>query len=385
MKEKIRVLHIITRLDKGGSADNTLLSVLGLNKEVFKVDLLSGKTNFPSPKLIQLKEQNLIQYKEIGQLARAIHPFKDISALSQLYQYIKKGRYDIVHTHSSKAGLLGRLAARMAGVKHIIHTPHGHIFYGYYGRCLSFMFIILERWAARFTEKIITLTNAGKEEHVQYKIAPAHKFITIHSGLELGSLQPSDTKNDVAKEFNIDKSDKLIGTVARLVPIKGHEFLLKAAPLVLQHYPNTTFLLIGDGPLRKKLENLAQQLNFFDKIVFSGMREDIPRLLNAIDIFVLPSLNEGMGRVLIEAMVLAKPIVATRVGGVPDVVEDGSSGLLVPPADPDALADAICTIMKNPALASKLASHAAIRSQKFSHTEMIRQLENLYKSVMSSK
>lgn len=385
MKEKIRVLHIITRLDKGGSADNTLLSVLGLNKEVFKVDLLSGKTNFPSPKLIQLKEQNLIQSKEIGQLVRAIHPFKDIIALSQLYQYIKKGRYDIVHTHSSKAGLLGRLAARMAGVKHIIHTPHGHIFYGYYGRCLSFMFIILERWAARFTEKIITLTNAGKEEHVQYKIAPAHKFITIHSGLELGSLQPSDTKNDVAKEFNIDKSDKLIGTVARLVPIKGHEFLLKAAPLVLQHYPNTTFLLIGDGPLRKKLENLAQQLNFFDKIVFSGMREDIPRLLNAIDIFVLPSLNEGMGRVLIEAMVLAKPIVATRVGGVPDVVEDGSSGLLVPPADPDALADAICTIMKNPALASKLASHAAIRSQKFSHTEMIRQLENLYKSVMSSK
>jgi glycosyltransferase involved in cell wall biosynthesis len=385
MKEKIRVLHIITRLDKGGSADNTLLSVLGLNKEVFKVDLLSGKTNFPSPKLTQLKEQNLIQYKEIGQLVRAIQPFKDISALSQLYQYIKKGRYDIVHTHSSKAGLLGRLAARMAGVKHIIHTPHGHIFYGYYGRCLSFMFIILERWAARFTEKIITLTNVGKEEHVQYKIAPAHKFITIHSGLELGSLQPSDTKNDVAKEFNIDKSDKLIGTVARLVPIKGHEFLVKAAPLVLQHYPNTTFLLIGDGPLRKKLENLAQQLNFFDKIVFSGMREDIPRLLNAIDIFVLPSLNEGMGRVLIEAMVLAKPIVATRVGGVPDVVEDGSSGLLVPPADPDALADAICTIMKNPALASKLASHAAIRSQKFSHTEMIRQLENLYKSVMSSK
>jgi glycosyltransferase involved in cell wall biosynthesis len=385
MKEKIRVLHIITRLDKGGSADNTLLSVLGLNKEVFKVDLLSGRTNFPSPKLTQLKEQNLIQYKEIGQLVRAIHPFKDISTLSQLYQYIKKGRYDIVHTHSSKAGLLGRLAARMAGVKHIIHTPHGHIFYGYYGRCLSFMFIILERWAARFTEKIITLTNSGKEEHVQYKIAPAHKFITIHSGLELGSLQPSDTKNDVAKEFNIDKSDKLIGTVARLVPIKGHEFLVKAAPLVLQHYPDTTFLLIGDGPLRKKLENLAQQLNFFDKIVFSGMREDIPRLLNAIDIFVLPSLNEGMGRVLIEAMVLAKPIVATRVGGVPDVVEDGSSGLLVPPADPDALADAICTIMKNPALASKLASHAAICSQKFSHTEMIRQLENLYKSVMSSK
>jgi glycosyltransferase involved in cell wall biosynthesis len=385
MKEKIRVLHIITRLDKGGSADNTLLSVLGLNKEVFKVDLLSGRTNFPSPKLTQLKEQNLIQYKEIGQLVRAIQPFKDISALSQLYQYIKKGRYDIVHTHSSKAGLLGRLAARMAGVKHIIHTPHGHIFYGYYGRGLSFMFIILERWAARYTEKIITLTNAGKEEHIQYKIAPAHKFITIHSGLELGSLQPSDTKNDVAKEFNIDKSDKLIGTVARLVPIKGHEFLLKAAPLVLQHYPNTTFLLIGDGPLRKKLENLAQQLNFFDKIVFSGMREDIPRLLNAIDIFVLPSLNEGMGRVLIEAMALAKPIVATRVGGVPDVIEDGSSGLLVPSADPDALANAICTIMKNPSLAARLASHAVTRSQKFSHTEMIRQLENLYKSVMSSK
>jgi glycosyltransferase involved in cell wall biosynthesis len=385
MKEKIRVLHIITRLDKGGSADNTLLSVLGLNKEVFKVDLLSGRTNFPSPKLTQLKEQNLIQYKEIGQLVRAIQPFKDISALSQLYQYIKKGRYDIVHTHSSKAGLLGRLAARMAGVKHIIHTPHGHIFYGYYGRGLSFMFIILERWAARYTEKIITLTNAGKEEHIQYKIAPAHKFITIHSGLELGSLQPSDTKNDVAKEFNIDKSDKLIGTVARLVPIKGHEFLLKAAPLVLQHYPNTTFLLIGDGPLRKKLENLAQQLNFFDKIVFSGMREDIPRLLNAIDIFVLPSLNEGMGRVLIEAMALAKPIVATRVGGVPDVIEDGSSGLLVPSADPDALANAICTIMKNPSLAARLASHAVTRSQKFSHTDMIRQLENLYKSVMSSK
>ena len=122
MKEKIRVLHIITRLDKGGSADNTLLSVLGLNKDIFQVDLLSGRTNFPSPKLKELKKQSLIQYKEVSQLVRAIHPIKDIIALFQLYKYIKKGCYDIVHTHSSKAGLLGRLAARMAGVEqHLVH------------------------------------------------------------------------------------------------------------------------------------------------------------------------------------------------------------------------------------------------------------------------
>jgi glycosyltransferase involved in cell wall biosynthesis len=384
MKEKIKVLHIITRLDKGGSADNTLLSVLGLNKDIFQVDLLSGRTNFPSPKLKQLKKQNSIQYKEISQLVRAIHPIKDIIALSQLYKYIKKGCYDIVHTHSSKAGLLGRLAARMAGIKHIIHTPHGHIFYGYYGKLLSYIFILLERWAARFTENIITLTKAGKEEHVKYKISSEDKFVTIHSGLELNSWQPAYTRKEVIEEFSISKSNTLVGTVARLVPIKGHEFLVKAAPLVLQHYPNTTFLVIGDGPLRKKLENLAQQLNVFDKIVFSGMRKDIPRLLNAIDIFVLPSLNEGMGRVIIEAMALAKPIVAARVGGVPDVVEDGSSGLLVPPADPEALADAICQIMRNSSLSAKLSSHAVSRSEKFSHIEMIRQLEILYKNVMST-
>jgi glycosyltransferase involved in cell wall biosynthesis len=384
MKKKIKVLHIITRLDKGGSTDNTLLSVLGLNKDIFQVDLLSGRTNFPSPKLKQLKKQNSIQYKEVSQLVRAIHPIKDIIALIQLYKYIKKGSYDIVHTHSSKAGLLGRLAARLAGVKHIIHTPHGHIFYGYYGKLLSSIFILLERYAARFTENIITLTKAGKEEHVKYKIASADKFVTIHSGLELNSWQPAYTRKEVIEEFSISNSNTIVGTVARLVPIKGHEFLVKAAPLVLQHYPNTTFLLIGDGPLRKQLENLAQQLNVFDKIVFSGMREDIPRLLNAIDIFVLPSLNEGMGRVIIEAMTLAKPIVASRVGGVADVVEDGSSGLLVPPADPEALADAICQVMRNSSLSSKLSSHAVSRSKKFSHIEMIRQLEILYKNVTST-
>lgn len=382
MSKKTKILHIITRLDKGGSADNTLLSVLGLNKNIFQVDLVSGRTRYPSAKLKKLKKQNTISYIEIPQLVRAINPLKDIMALCKLYRIIKNVRYDIVHTHSSKAGLLGRIAARIAGIKHIIHTPHGHIFYGYYGKIISYLFILFERWAATFSERIITLTDAGKQEHIRYHIAPEGKFVTIHSGIELDYLYSYQGKKSIREEFGIDENDKLVGTIARLVPIKGHEFLIKAAPLVTQHHPKTTFLIVGDGPLREKLQKLSEKLRIADRIIFCGMRDDIPSLLKGMDLFVLPSLNEGMGRVLVEAMAFGKLIVAAKVGGIPEVIEDGITGLLVPPAKPDALAEAICHIISNPEMAAKLAKNASQQAKKFRHTEMIQQLENLYNGLM---
>jgi glycosyltransferase involved in cell wall biosynthesis len=320
-------------------------------------------------------------------LVREVNPVLDVRATVALWRLLRRERPEVVHTHTSKAGAVGRLAAWLAGVPVVIHTPHGHIFYGYYGAVASAIMRLLERLLAKITDRIVTLTDRGAEEHVRFHIAGAEKFVTIHSGIDLAHFRSVQVDPTIKrKELGLPPKGPIVGTVGRLVPVKGLEWLLKAAPPVLAEFPQACFVVIGDGPMACELRELTSKLGIGLRVVFLGVREDVHECLVALDLFVLPSLNEGMGLAVIEAMAMGCPVVATRVGGIPDIVADGTTGLLVPPRDDRALAEAILTLLRD---RSRRAAYGEAAKRhvdgRFDITTMVRNIERLYDEVWQEK
>ncbi len=374
----IRLLHIITRLDVGGSTENTVICATRMPRPEFACSLISGRTTEPPPDLPESLARAGVPWIEIRHLRRPVNPIADGRALGHLYRAIRRARADIVHTHSSKAGFLGRLAARMAGVRRIVHTPHGHIFEGYFSPLRTRAFIVLERVAARFTDRIITLSDEEARDHLRHGIGRPEQFVTIPSGVDLDAVT-------AARPARLVSGGPVIGAVARLVPIKGLQHLVAAAPELFRRAPGARILLVGDGEMRPALEAQARALGLSDRIVFAGFREDIPSVIAAMDVLVLPSLNEGMGRVLVMAMALGKPIVATRVGGVPELLGDGEAGLLVPPGDPAALAEAVGTLLRDPTRAQALGEAGRRRVHRYSVETMLDSLARLYREVIEQE
>ncbi len=386
--EKIKVIHIITRLDKGGAAENTLLTVKGLNGDRYEAKIIAGcfRRDKEDLKVANTKIEVIL----IPEMRRVINPFLDILTFFKLYLMIKRERPQIVHTHTSKAGFLGRWAAKLADVPIIIHTPHGHIFYGYFHWLITRFFIFLERITSLITDYIVTLTKRGRKEHLRYRIGPPCKFIPIHSGIERKRFEEIRANREEKKrELGIPLEAKVLGTIGRLEPIKGHLYLLKAAKLIVENprFQETRFLLVGRGPLRKKLEREISLLGIRKNVQFLGFREDISEILNIFDIFVLPSLNEGMGRVLLEAMLMGKPVVASNVGGIPDIVKDEETGLLVPCKDFKALSERIIELLKNPEKAKFLGRKGKEKAEgeEFTAAIMVKRIEELYERAINEK
>jgi glycosyltransferase involved in cell wall biosynthesis len=392
---KVKVVHIITRLDKGGSAENTLLTTMGLDKNKYEVVLIKGlslesemsaeeRTSLDEGlKQAELKGVKLIT---VPSLIRRINPMLDLQALFRLYRIFLQKKPAIIHTHTSKAGILGRWASFFARVPIVVHTPHGHIFYGYHGKIKTKLFILIEKLTAMITDMIITLTKREKDDHIQFDISKSHKFAVIHSGVNLEDFSKNFVNSDELKrDLGIPITDSIVGTVGRLVEIKGHRYLLDAARLVLNKLPNVTFLLIGDGHLMTELINHASALGIKNKVIFGGWRGDVAQLINAFDIFVLPSLNEGMGRVLVEAMAMGKPIVASDIGGIPDLVKDGTNGILFPPRDVHAMAEAIMKLLLDRELARKMGKEGERTSLNYDTGVMVKNIERLYEDVLRGK
>lgn len=385
--KKIRVLHIITRLDKGGSAQNTLLTVSRLNKERFNVTLISGNTNDPDKEIANSIAQKNLNYILIPELAREIGLFKDIKAFWKIYHFVKGKEFDIVHTHSSKAGILGRWAAKLAGVKMIVHTPHGHIFYGYFNWFKTKIFIYLEKITSLITDRIITLTQRGKEEHVKYRIAKPSKFVPIYSGIEIEKF--TNPQIDIIREkerLNIPLDVPVIGTVTRLEPVKGNQYFIASLPHIIKIFPALKIFIVGDGKEKAKLECYVKELGLLENVIFMGLSKDIRGILSTFDIFVLSSLNEGMGRCLLEAQALGVPVVATKVGGTPDIVRDGVTGILVPPRNPEALAEAIIKLLKDKFLRENMSKESkGWVDKKFSVEAMVEKISDLYRELIREK
>ena len=383
---RARVLHVITRLDRGGSADNTLLTVHGLRTRGFDVALVAGKTAHPSALLGTLDLRKGRDWIEIEELIREVRPLKDLVALIKLYLLIRGGRFDMVHTHSSKAGLLGRWAAKMAQVPILVHTPHGHIFYGYYGTFVSYCFVLLERFTALVTDRIITLTAQEAEDHVQLRVARPDRFLTVHSGVELeGFLNRTVDVGTIRWALGIPEDYFVVGTVGRLCPIKGQSYLMEAARTVVEKIPQTCFLMVGDGELRPELEAQTERLGIAGHVRFLGWRDDVADVLSVMDVFVLPSLNEGLGRAVVEAMAMGKAVVASAVGGVPEVLENGRFGVLVPPRDSEQIAAAVLDLLTDERKREALGKAAKKRAEDFGVEAMVERIERLYQELWDAK
>jgi glycosyltransferase involved in cell wall biosynthesis len=393
--KKIKILHIITRFDKGGSAENTLLTVIGLDKERYDVTMAYGSSTeslmSESEARANRNDQERVRSGGvklilIPELVRSISPLKDLKAFLRIFLLIKREKYTIVHTHTSKAGILGRWAALFAGVPIIIHTPHGHAFIGYFGRFMTSLFILIERITAIFTDTIITLTDRCKEEHVEFKIAKAERFRTIHSGVEMERfLNLHIDREKKKRSLGITDGYPVIGTVGRFISIKGHKYLIDAIKIVSERIPDVRFIFVGEGPLRPELIKQAESLGVIDKILFLGWREEIPEIISIIDLFVLTSLYEGMGKVFIEAMIMGKPVIATRVGGIPDIVRDGEDGILIPPKESKRLAEAIITLLEDKDKREKMGRSGKMHASLYSDKAMVAKIDTLYNKWILKK
>ncbi|HEX3175703.1 MAG TPA: glycosyltransferase [Methylomirabilota bacterium] len=361
----VRVLHVITRLSLGGSAENTVGAMVGLAAAGYGGPLAVGLAESDAASVRSARERG-VAIVDVPGLGREVGA-RDLVALAQLLAVIRRERPAIVHTHTSKAGFVGRLAARLARVPAVIHQPHGHIFYGYWGPRRTAMYVHLERLAARWTDRIVTLTERGTEEHLAQRIGRRAQYRTVPSGVPTAELRAQAPGRSAARAaLGVPAGAFVIGGLGRFVRVKGFDLLVAALPAVAAAVPSVQLLLIGDGPERLALEAQASALGVRARVRITGATRDIARALAACDALAAPSRNEGMGRALVEAMALGLPVVGADVGGIPAVIVDGECGRIVRAGDADALAEALVDLGLDVALREKLAAAAITRAEAFS-------------------
>jgi glycosyltransferase involved in cell wall biosynthesis len=383
VKKTLRVLHLVTRLERGGSSDCTLWQAMGAARRGCEVTIASGPTGRPTPLLDVARRLPRMRLVPILSLGRSPHPVRDLRALLAIVTLLRRERFDVIHLHTSKAGALGRIAAALAGqTARVIHQPHGHLFYGYYGRAGTAMVLFTERCLARFARFQVTLTAVGAEEHLRRGIGRPEQYRTLPSGVDFRGLRAAHRRREACRRrLGYGRDDFVIGTLCRLEPIKGTGDLVSAFLRLAPDRPALRLLVAGEGPERADLLKRIHAAGLQNRATLVGGWADPLAILPACDAVVLASRNEGMGRALVEAMVLGIPVVATAVGGVPDLLDGGRAGLLVPPADVEALATGLARLADDPGFALALGRRGHARSLAYGAGRMVHSMLRLYREV----
>lgn len=383
----MNVVHFITRLIIGGAQENTLLTVEDQHRDYAdEVALVCGPGVGPEGTLMERAKAGGFGLHVLPQLDRAIRPWSDWTAYRQLLRVLKEIQPDMVHTHSSKAGILGRAAAAKLGIP-AVHTIHGASFhYGQPG-VLHWLYIAAEKWAARRCERFISVCDSMTDQYVAAGIAPREKFVTISSGMEVEPfLNPPRPRDTVREELGFQPEHIVVGKVARLFHLKGHEFVIRAASTVVAQNPRVRFLFVGDGILRRPFERQIAEAGLTEHFVFTGLvpPERIPELIGATDIVVHASLWEGLARVLPQALIAGKPVVSFDVDGAREVVIPGETGYLIAPQGTSELADALNKLAADSELRQRLGQNGRIRfTDQFRHETMTRRIREVYERVLS--
>ena len=347
--DRTRVIHVITRLNVGGPALMATLLTERLESVGYGCLLVAGIEGSREGNYLALHRKRLENLLVLPALRRELQVFPDITALVSLIRLLRRWKPDVVHTHTAKAGALARLAASLTRVPVIVHTYHGHVFRGYFGPTRTRVFLAIERWLARHTDRLLAVSPTVRAELLALGVGTPAQLQVMPIGLDLGPLLECErTSSRLRTELGLVASVPLVGIVARLVPIKAHEVFLDAAHGLVRRLPDSHFVIVGDGERRSELMARADGLGLRERVHFVGWRDDLDRLYADLDLVALTSRNEGSPVSLIEAMAAARPVVATRVGGVPDLVEDGVTGHLVPAGDATALAEAMRALLDNP-------------------------------------
>ena len=316
----IRVVHVITRLILGGAQENTLYTAIGQHRNpVFDVTLVVGSDDGTEGSLREQAQAAGLRVVEIPSLVRPIRPLADTVALWRLYRLFRQEQFEIVHTHSSKAGILGRIAARAARVPIVVHTLHSLVFHEYQGAIKNGAYIALKRLCAPMTDALISVNNKTTAGALARHIGRPQQYLTIYSGMQLDAFLSVGDSLDVEeakRRLGMPARAPVVGKIARLFPLKGHQQFFDAAEEIARRRPDAHFLLVGDGPLRADLENRAMGLGILDRTHFIGRvpPDQVPACIQAMDVVVHTSLREGIARVLPQAGAVGKPIVTALIG-----------------------------------------------------------------------
>ncbi len=348
----VRVLRVFSRLNIGGPSFHVIFLTAGLAPHGFATRLVVGREASREGNLLDLAAARGVVCEQMEGLGREIRPVADLRALLGLYRLIRAYRPTIVHTHTAKAGMLGRVAARLARVPIVVHTYHGHVLRGYFGPVKTALFRGIERVLNRASDGVIAVSEAVRDDLVALGVARPGQIRVIHLGLELEALAAPDLpRGALRREGRVAPEAPLVGIVGRLVPIKDVPTFLRAAAEVHRARPEVRFAVVGDGEERPALEALARELGLADVVDFHGWKRDMAAVFGDLQLVVNASLNEGTPVAIIEALAASRPVIATRVGGTPDVLQEGRFGTLVAPGDPAGLSRAILEALADPGAA----------------------------------
>lgn len=352
-------MHVITRLNTGGATVHVVELCSALRQAGFSCLLVAGEVGPSEQDMRYLAVERGLRLVDLSGLGRDIAPWSDFTSLVRLYRLMRRERPHIAHTHLAKAGFIARLAARLARVPVVVHSSHGTIFQGYFSPGKARVFLLLERLGGRLSSRVITSSESLRDDLVRLGVAPADRIAVIPYGFEFDAqahhLRHSGTFRDA---LGIPRDAPLVGAVGRLAPIKNLPLLLEAVALARKQGSDVRVVIVGGGELREELEARANELGLRDVAVFAGWQPSLVEVYADLDALVLCSRNEGTPISLIEAMAAGCPVVATRVGGVADLIADGVTGRLVPPGDTKRLAEAILAVFREPEATRQAAERA---------------------------
>lgn len=383
---KLKVLEIITLFSIGGATETVISLTSGLQKETFLIDIITGPNIENEGDMYEESKRLGLNVYNLPSLKREIHLFSDIITFLRLYKIIKRGKYSLVHTHSSKAGIIGRWAAKFAGVNNIVHTVHGWSFNESQNNLLRNLIILSERITAPITSKIICVTSLDIEKGLNKKIGYKDKYVVIRSGIDLSKYSNMLVENNIIrKRLNINENEFVIGTITRFSLQKAPlDTILSFNEVIKRGFGNVRLVMVGDGPLLKDAKVLAENLSLCEKIIFTGIRKDIPEILKAFNLFVLTSLWEGLPRVIPQAMAAGIPVIATKIDGNSEIIKNRFNGILVDMKNPARVSEAIIELIKNPDYAAKLVKNAKQSLGEYDEKKMIVDTQNLYNELIKS-
>ncbi len=388
MPAPLKIVHIITRLIVGGAQENTLLSCEGQHRLGHEVTLITGPAIGPEGSLLERAQAFGYRIILIDDMRRAISPTRDWRTYQQLVRHLGEIRPDIVHTHSSKAGIIGRWGARKCRVQsaecrvQIIHTIHGLAFTASTNALVNFAYKLLEKWTAPITDKIVCVADSMTEQSLAAGVGKPSQYVTVYSGMEIAPfLHPPVGRATMRAQLGLADEHVVVGTIARLFDLKGHEDLLDLAPDLCRRFPQLRFMWVGDGSLRPVFVRRIAEMNLRDRFILTGLvpPSRIPELVNAMDIVAHPSRREGLARALPQGSLCGCPCVTYDIDGAKEGVLDGRTGFVVPPFDKARFGEAIARLLEDADLRRKMGSAGReFASQRFGADVMVAALERVY-------
>jgi len=377
-------MTVITKLELGGAQQVALQTLAGLSRDRYRLYLVSGRGGLLDEQAQALPGVDVHRWQSFK---HPIRPLSDLVTCIRLARFMRRERIQIVHTHSSKAGLLGRVAAGWAGVPVVLHTVHGWPFHDYQPAPIRFLYICMERWAARRTTRLIAVSGATRDKGLKNRIGREDQYRIIFPGSDLSAFAPATSKGRkaVRAEFGFEADAPVVGMVACLKPQKAPEDFVAAAQIVLETMPQARFLLVGDGKLQAAVKARIAQLGLRQQVVMAGWRQDVPRLMGAFDVLAHSSLWEGLPCVFAQAHASGLPVAATDVEGAREIIAAGQTGVLVPPARPRALAQAVLQLLQDEPARRKMGAAARERARQFDLPVMLAKLNELYQAEWSAQ